>query len=71
MQTYSADHMVSDSASTATAMFCGVKVNLGTIGVDDSVHYLNCSASLQPEVRLTSLAALALKAGKSAGKESE
>ncbi|XP_053608237.1 alkaline phosphatase-like isoform X2 [Plodia interpunctella] len=67
LKTYSANTMVSDSACTATAMFCGVKVNKDTVGVDATVRRKDCESSLKPEVRLTSLAALALKARKSAG----
>ncbi|CAG4961495.1 unnamed protein product [Colias eurytheme] len=67
LKTYSANKMVPDSTSTATALFCGVKVNFYTMGVDASVEYKDCNASLRPEARLDSLAALALKAGKSAG----
>ena len=59
--------MVPDSACTATAMFSGVKTNQDTMGVDASVQYKDCEASLKNETRLESLAALALKAGKSAG----
>lgn len=60
--------MVPDSASTATALFTGVKVNQETIGVDASVNKENCTRSLLPEVRLKSLAVLAHEAGKSSGK---
>lgn len=60
--------MVPDSTCTATALFCGVKANQETAGVDASVRHRDCEASLQPEARLKSLAALALEAGKSAGK---
>ncbi|CAD0197609.1 unnamed protein product [Chrysodeixis includens] len=67
LKTYSANKMVPDSACTATAMFCGVKTNQDTIGVDASVKKNDCEGSLTPEGRLQSLAALALKAGKSAG----
>ncbi|KAJ8719382.1 hypothetical protein PYW08_011557 [Mythimna loreyi] len=67
LKTYSANKMVPDSACTATAMFSGVKTNQDTIGVDASVQYKDCEASLKPETRLESLAALALKAGKGAG----
>ncbi|XP_046973622.1 alkaline phosphatase-like [Vanessa cardui] len=67
LKTYSADQTVSDSSSTATALLCGVKVNRGTFGVDASVGFWDCPGSLRPEARLESLAAIALKAGKSAG----
>ncbi|XP_049875109.1 alkaline phosphatase [Pectinophora gossypiella] len=67
LKTYSATKMVPDSASTATAMFTGVKVNQETIGVDATVQKTDCEASLRPEARLKSLAGFALEAGKSAG----
>ncbi|XP_004928146.3 alkaline phosphatase [Bombyx mori] len=67
LKTYSANKMVPDSSCSATALFCGVKANQETIGVDASVKHKDCSASLRPEARLKSLASIALKAGKSAG----
>lgn len=60
--------MVPDSASTATALFCGIKNNANTMAVDTTVQRRDCNASLNPEARPPSLAALALKDGKSAGK---
>lgn len=66
-QTYSANKMVPDSASTATALLCGVKSNQNTVGVNTFVEYSDCAASRKPGANLESLAALALKAGKSAG----
>lgn len=60
--------MVPDSACTATALFCGIKNNKDTMAVDATVQRRDCIASLNPEARVLSLAALALKAGKSAGK---
>lgn len=59
--------MVPDSACTATALFCGAKANMYTVGVDASVKNTDCQASLKPEARLKSLAAVALEAGKSSG----
>ncbi|KAJ0176286.1 hypothetical protein K1T71_008460 [Dendrolimus kikuchii] len=67
LKTYSANKMVPDSACSATALFCGVKANQETVGLDATVKHKDCPASLRPESRLNSLAALALKAGKSAG----
>ena len=43
-QTYNVDHSTPDSAGTATAYLCGVKANMGTIGVTDQVQYGDCSA---------------------------
>nr|XP_049700424.1 alkaline phosphatase-like [Helicoverpa armigera] len=67
LKTYSANKMVPDSACTATAMFSGVKTNQDTVGVDATVQHQDCMTSLRPHARLESLAALALKAGKSTG----
>ncbi|KAI8431966.1 hypothetical protein MSG28_004499 [Choristoneura fumiferana] len=67
LKTYSANKMVPDSASTATALFSGSKVNHRTLGVDATVHENECPRSLDPEAQLKSLASLALEAGKSAG----
>ncbi|CAB3227872.1 unnamed protein product [Arctia plantaginis] len=67
LKTYAANKMVPDSACTATAMFCGIKSNKDTVGVDASVKPFDCNASLKTEARPQSLAAVALNAGKSAG----
>lgn len=60
--------MVPDSACSATALFSGIKANLGTLGVDATVPENNCEMSLNKEAWVDSLAAYALKAGKSSGK---
>ncbi|CAH2041700.1 unnamed protein product, partial [Iphiclides podalirius] len=67
LKTYSANKMVPDSACSATALFSGVKSNLGTLGLDATVQQNDCQASLKQDTRLKSLAALALEAGKSSG----
>ncbi|XP_013162139.1 PREDICTED: alkaline phosphatase isoform X2 [Papilio xuthus] len=67
LKTYSANKMVPDSACSATALFSGIKANLGTLGVDATVPQYDCEASLNKEAWLDSLAAYALKAGKSSG----
>ncbi|XP_022112777.2 alkaline phosphatase [Pieris rapae] len=67
MKVYSADLMVPDAASTGTAMVSGYKVNSRTIGVDANVVHNDCEASLNPNNRVESLAALALRDGRSAG----
>jgi alkaline phosphatase len=38
MQTYNVDGQVPDSAGTATAFLCGVKANVGVIGVNQKVR---------------------------------
>lgn len=45
LKTYCADKQVPDSASTATALFGGVKGNYETSGVDAAVPLANCAAS--------------------------
>lgn len=67
LKTYSSDKMVPDSASTATALFTGVKVNQETIGVDATVKKDHCNRSLVNDARLPSLAVLASEVGKSSG----
>ncbi|KAL9880216.1 alkaline phosphatase isoform X1 [Glossina fuscipes] len=46
LKTYCADKLVPDSASTATALFSGVKTNYETSGIDASVHFADCPNSL-------------------------
>lgn len=41
-KTYGLDAQTSDSANSATAYLCGVKANIGTIGVDSSVKAKQC-----------------------------
>ena len=42
-QTYNSDYQIPDSGGTATALFCGVKANAWTVGVNDNVRRSNCS----------------------------
>ncbi|GBP74391.1 Alkaline phosphatase, tissue-nonspecific isozyme [Eumeta japonica] len=67
LKTYSANKMVPDSGSTATALFCGVKVNHETVGVDTTVRKGDCVATLNRNARLDSLVVHAQDAGKSTG----
>ena len=64
-RTYANDSQVSDSASTITAITTGSKVNLRTIGVDQSVPYNDCAAQKGHE--LTTLFELAEDAGRATG----
>lgn len=66
-QTYSANFMVPDSCSTATALFCGVKANQKTAGVDATVFMHDCEASLKEESRIKSILHWAQDAGKATG----
>ena len=43
---YNIDHTTPYSAGAATAYLCGVKAQLGTIGVDGRTKRGNCSSSL-------------------------
>ncbi|CAF2795528.1 unnamed protein product [Rotaria sp. Silwood2] len=45
VKTYCTDHQTPDSAATATALLCGVKTTLGTIGLDGRVSRANCLSS--------------------------
>ncbi|KAL1123148.1 hypothetical protein AAG570_002235, partial [Ranatra chinensis] len=67
LKTYSANKQVPDSASTATAMFCGVKTNYEVIGLDESVQLRDCPSSLSDRARLTSIVDWAQQAGKGTG----
>ena len=49
LQTYCNDRTTPDSASTATALLCGVKTNYGTLGVKDNAGLGNCSSQFGNE----------------------
>lgn len=61
------DTQVADSATTATAYLCGVKANLGTIGVTAAVERNDCAASTNRKNRVYSIARWAQQAGKRTG----
>lgn len=67
-QTYAVDRTVPDSACTATALFGGVKTNFDVGGVDGGVLLNDCSNSLKPEHRVSSMVDWAQEAGKDTGK---
>ncbi|CAL4124417.1 unnamed protein product, partial [Meganyctiphanes norvegica] len=56
IKTYPTNSQVADSACSSTAYLCGVKGNLGTIGVDVNVNRENCSAMNNPEFQTPSIA---------------
>jgi alkaline phosphatase len=62
------DKQVSDSASTATALFCGAKANFKTVGVDSNVKLKDCEASLNETFHLKSIIKWAQDSGKRTGK---
>eukprot|EP00058_Branchiostoma_floridae_P028589 XP_002614080.1 hypothetical protein BRAFLDRAFT_118432 [Branchiostoma floridae] len=65
VKTYNLDRQTGDSAATATAYLGGVKANYETLGVDGTVAYDDCAASLTGKV--TSVLEHAHAAGKSTG----
>lgn len=66
-QTYNTNKQVPDSASTATALFSGVKTNYNVVGLDKNVPLANCNASLNPEHQVESVISSAQAAGKYTG----
>lgn len=67
LKTYTTDSQVADSAASATAYLCGVKGNLGTIGVDVNVQKENCTAQQDSTFHTDSIAKWFQDAGKSTG----
>lgn len=56
-----------DSASTATALFGGVKTNYEVVGVDANVQLDDCEASLNKRYHVDSFLTWAQAAGKATG----
>lgn len=67
MQTYNTDKQVPDSASTATALFGGIKTNYEVVGVDANVRLGDCQASLNASHHVDSIVAWAQAADKATG----
>ncbi|XP_017759952.1 PREDICTED: alkaline phosphatase-like [Eufriesea mexicana] len=67
LKTYNTNKQVPDSASTATAMFSGVKTNYEVVGVDANVPLGNCTASLNTRHHVDSIVSWAQAAGKDTG----
>ncbi|EZA61510.1 Alkaline phosphatase, tissue-nonspecific isozyme [Ooceraea biroi] len=67
LKTYNTDKQVPDSASTATALFGGVKTNCKVIGVDANVQLGDCEASLNRSNHVDSFITWAQAAGKATG----
>lgn len=55
MQTYCVDSQVADSACSATAYLCGVKGNLGTIGVTAKVSLGQCAPTMNESTHVDSI----------------
>ncbi|XP_071109415.1 alkaline phosphatase-like [Haliotis cracherodii] len=64
-KTYNNDRQTPDSAGTGTAFLCGVKANLGTLGLSSAATRGNCSSAQGAEV--TSIVDWAIAEGKSVG----
>ena len=45
LQIYGVDRQVPDSAQTATALMCGVKTNVGVVGMNEDVKPGGCDAT--------------------------
>lgn len=67
MQTYNVNKQVPDSAGTATAMFCGVKTNYYTAGVDATASFGICDPIVYKQAKIDSLLKWAQDAGKLTG----
>ncbi|XP_011148617.1 alkaline phosphatase isoform X1 [Harpegnathos saltator] len=67
LKTYNTNKQVPDSASTATALFGGVKTNYEVVGVDAHVQLGDCEASLNADYHVDSFIAWAQAAGKATG----
>ncbi|KAL8583357.1 hypothetical protein ACOMHN_035339 [Nucella lapillus] len=66
-KTYNVDKQTADSAGTSAAFLCGVKANLGTLGVDSRVTRADCSNMHRADVITESILDWAHAAGKSVG----
>ena len=66
MQTYCVDHQTPDSASTASAMFSGVKTNYYTMGFDNSIELGNWTSE-QNAAKVDTILHWAQEAGKDTG----
>ncbi|CAG5092236.1 Similar to ALPL: Alkaline phosphatase [Cotesia congregata] len=67
IKTYNTNKMVPDSASTATALFSGVKTNYKVVGVDNNVALDDCDGSLNPDFHTKSIIEWAQESGKDTG----
>lgn len=67
LKTYNTDKQVPDSASTATALFGGVKTNYEVVGLDVNVKQGDCKASLNTDYHVDSIISWAQAAGKATG----
>ena len=66
MKTYCVDAQTPDSASTATALFSGVKTDINTLGFDNSIVYKNADLE-QTAYKVKTILTWAQEAGKDTG----
>ncbi|XP_031832792.1 alkaline phosphatase [Nomia melanderi] len=67
LKTYNVNKQVPDSASTATALFGGVKTNYEVVGLNANVPLGDCTASLNTDHHVDSIISWAQAAGKDTG----
>ncbi|XP_034192120.2 alkaline phosphatase [Osmia lignaria lignaria] len=67
LKTYNVNKQVPDSASTATALFSGVKTNYEVVGLDGNVPLGDCNTSLNTDYHVDSIVSWAQAAGKDTG----
>ncbi|XP_066597583.1 alkaline phosphatase-like [Prorops nasuta] len=67
LKTYNTNKQVPDSASTATALFGGIKTNYEVVGVNANVPLRDCEASLNTDNHVESIFSWAQAAGKATG----
>ncbi|XP_065350987.1 alkaline phosphatase 4-like [Cloeon dipterum] len=67
VKTYNVDKQVPDSAGTGTAIFTGVKTNMGVVGVDARVPKGKCDAAQVKKASLDSIMQWAQASGKLTG----
>jgi alkaline phosphatase len=66
-QTYNCDSQTSDSASTATALFSGIKTNINTLGFDNLIEYDDPTSELRAN-KVETILTWAQNAGMDTGK---
>ncbi|XP_022686606.1 alkaline phosphatase-like isoform X2 [Varroa jacobsoni] len=66
-KTYCVDRQTTDSAASATAYLCGIKTNMGALGVTAKVKPANCEAATDESNQVDSIMAWAQKEGKWTG----
>jgi alkaline phosphatase len=67
-QTYNCDSQTSDSASTATALFSGIKTNINTLGFDNLIEYDDPTSELRAN-KVETILTWAQNAGMDTGKQ--